>query len=163
MHQIPANPGHFPRRCDPECHTTPLFLHWRCRSFWREDTGSYWLLGRQKHTPYPARYFCKSLIINKLPKYTLRLGTSESTQRQLRFCNLLIIKRPKTERWLWGGKYAGKLLFRSRRLECGEKSAGKIKFSFLCYLARQSFVWTLLGHCFPGRSENESLERVKFC
>ena len=112
--------------------------------------------------PMYIQTFHKSLIVNKLPKHTLRLGTSESTQRQPRFCNLLIIKRPKTERWLWGGKYAGKLLFRSRRLECGEKSAGKIKFSFLRYLARQSFVWTLLGHCFPGRSENESSERVVF-
>ena len=149
MYQIPANLRHFPRRCDSECTPRPC-------SFTGDTglsgtkilalTGSYWLLlalGPPETHPMSIQTFHKSLIVNKLPKHTLCLGTSESTQRQPRFCNLLIIKRPKTERWLWGGKYAGKLLFRSRRLECGEKSAGKIKFSFLRYLARQSFVRTL--------------------
>ena len=112
--------------------------------------------------PTSSQIFCKSLIINKLPKHTLRLGTSESTQRQSHFCNLLIIKRSKIERWLWGGKFVGKLLFRSRRLECGEKSAGKIKFSFLCYLAHQSFVWTLLEHCFSGRQKTKVRSELNF-
>ena len=52
-------------------------------------------LGPPETHPMSIQTFHKSLIVNKLPKHTLRLGTSESTQRQPRFCNLLIIKRPK--------------------------------------------------------------------
>ena len=150
--KFPRICGTFPEGVTQNVHHAPVpspeiqvFL---ARRYWLllALTGSYWLLlslGPPETHPMSIQTFHKSLIVNKLPKHTLCLGTSESTQRQPRFCNLLIIKRPKTERWLWGGKYAGKLLFRSRRLECGEKSAGKNKFSFLRYLARQSFVRTL--------------------
>jgi len=108
--KFPRIPGTFPEGAaqnDPECTPRPC-------SF----TGDAGLSGakiqalRPPEThPTSSQIFCKSLIINKLPKHTLRLGTSESTQRQSHFCNLLIIKRSKIERWLWGGKFVGKLLF----------------------------------------------------
>ncbi len=47
-----------------------------------------------------------------LSKLSLRLGASESTQRQPCFCKLLTISGSRKEGWLWGEKFIGKLLFR---------------------------------------------------
>ena len=61
-----------------------------------------------------------------------------------------------------GWKICREIAFRSRKRECGEKSAGKIKFSFLCYLAHQSFVRTLLEHCFSGRQKTKVRSELNF-
>lgn len=49
-----------------------------------------------------SRHSHNILTSNILPKSHLRLGTLESTQRQPRFCNLLIIKRSKNRAMAMG-------------------------------------------------------------
>ena len=61
--------------------------------------------------PMSSLHFYNTLIINYLPKSLLRLGTSKTTQSQPRFYKPLIINEPRKERWIWGGKFTGRIRF----------------------------------------------------
>ena len=108
--KFPRIPGTFPEGAAQNDHHAPVpspemqvFLARRYRLL---------LALRPPEThPMSSQIFCKSLIINKLPKHILRLGMSESTQRQPHFCNLLIIRHSKIERWLWGENLSGNRFF----------------------------------------------------
>lgn len=107
--------------------------------------------------PIASRYFYKSLTINKLPKPTLRLGASKSTQRQPHFCKSLTISSPRKEGWLWGGKFAGKLFF-------GHENGNAVKIGeqnqiFLPPLPRRQ---DLCRDVVSLATKNKSLERVVF-
>ena len=107
--------------------------------------------------PIASKYFCKSLTINKLPKPTLRLGASKSTQRQPRFCKSLTISRPRQEGWLWGGKFAGKLFF-------GHENGNAVKIGEQNQIFRPlSSRRQNLGRDIASlATKNKSLERVVF-
>ena len=61
--------------------------------------------------PMSSLHFYNTLIINYLPKSLLRLGISKTTQSQPRFYKPLIINGPRKERWIWGGKFTGRIRF----------------------------------------------------